>query len=103
MAQNTALQKPSRVEQARGRLDAAVARLESALAARPAALAAGDGDGSRHAALDTALAEAGAQVSRLQSELDKVRATNADLARVNDQVASRIDGVIANLKTSLGE
>jgi hypothetical protein len=32
-----------------------------------------------------------------------MHAKNADLKRVNEQVAGRIDGVIAGLKSSLGE
>jgi hypothetical protein len=95
LAQNTALQKPSRVEQARGRLDAAVAKLEAALASRPAPVPSGEIDG--------ALAEAGAQIAELQNQLETMHAKNADLKRVNEQVAGRIDGVIAGLKSSLGE
>jgi glutathione S-transferase len=101
LAQITALQKPSRVEQARGRLDAALAKLESALAAKPASQ--GDNpDAAVGGALSGAMAEATARISDLQAELDKVRARNAELHRVNDQVGTRIDGVIAKLKSSVG-
>lgn len=93
MAQNTALQKPTRVQLARGRLDAAIARLEAALANRPRAAEAGG---------DATAAQAAESFQALQSELDALRGRNAELKQVNDQVATRIDGVIANLKASLG-
>lgn len=91
LAQPTALQKPSRVQQAQGRLDAAVARLESVLARRRPESGGAAGD------------ETGAEVARLREEVDRLNARNLELLEVNDSVAARIDGVIDNLKASLGD
>lgn len=93
MAQNTALKKPTRVQQAQGRLDQAVARLESALAERGPALG-----GSAGAETGD---ETGAQVAALRAEVDQLTSQNAELKRVNDHVAGRLDTVIDNLKSSL--
>ena len=87
MAQNTVLKKPTRVVQAQSRLDQAVARLEHAIQSRPVA-ASGDEDG---------------QLATLQAEVQSLRSANAGLKQVNDQVAGRLDTVIANLKTALDD
>lgn len=71
------LQKPSKVERARGRLDAAVARLEqAATTAEPAAVA--------------------REIKGLMDE-------NADLKALNATVAERLDAAIGRLRNVIGE
>ena len=76
MAKNTALQKPTRVHQARDRLDRAVARLETVIKVRAVSSAAGD-------------------------ELRQLRAQNLNFKQFNDEVGDGLDTVITNLKTAL--
>jgi chromosome segregation ATPase len=87
LAQNTVLKKPTRVQQAQGSLDIAVARLEAAVRRRADAAGAG--------------AEPDQRITQLQAEVDDLQARNRQLKEINAQVSGRIDGVIANLKTTL--
>jgi len=88
LAQNTVLKKPTRVQQAQGRLDIAVERLEAAVRRRADAAA-------------MAGAEPDQRITPLQAEVADLQARNRQLKDINSQVAGRIDGVIANLKTTL--
>jgi hypothetical protein len=83
LAQNTVLQKPTRVIQAQSRLDNAVARLETAIQRR---------------ALSGAPDE---QIIALESELQSLQTRNASLKQANDEVDGRLNSVIANLKSAL--
>jgi len=84
LAKNTALQKPTRVHQARDRLDRAVARLETVIKVRAVSSAAGDERGIK-----------------LEDELRQLRAQNVNLKQFNDEVGDCLDTVITNLKTVL--
>ena len=84
LAKNTALQKPTRVDQAQDRLDRAVARLETVIKDRAVSSAARDERGIK-----------------LDDELRQLRVQNVNLKKFNDEVGDCLDAVITNLKTAL--
>ena len=84
MAKNTALQKPTRVHQARDRLDRAVARLETVIKSRAMSSAAPD-----------------ERSIKLEDGLRQLRVQNVNLKQFNDEVGDSLDTVITNLKTAL--
>lgn len=77
----------SRLHEVLEKLSAAINRLEEAAAHAPSASAAS--------------AEHDTRVAELERELDRVQRDHMALEATVDQVASRLDAVIARLKTSV--
>ena len=72
-----------KVKAAQGRLDAALERLQLALTSRPS----GQGEDDQS----------------LISEINSLKAENADLKRRLSEASNRVDGAIGRVKTLLGE
>jgi len=88
LAQQTVLQKPSRLEQAQARLDSALAKLEVVAGEHADQAPAGTVDDGR--------------TRELEAEVEALTERNRSLSQTNDQIGERLDAVIARLKAAVG-